>query len=697
MTTRVPQSLAASGDRYGLPDAVAHLPEARARRTRSLLTTAALAVVLAALVAFTLWGTLKTDRAATAQDHALTLDDAFSDARAAVALEQVELRTYQLEPSNAGYARYLRAADEAGNAMHRAAASGSTEAVVDATRLSQEQAVYRTAADLLMAQVGDRDPASTAFDRQQVEPAYYTLQQDVESVSREYHSNSLRLADELRRIQSRILLTTVIGFVFGLGLVAVIWRVMLGYQRRLAAQADASEYLALHDPLTGLPNRSLFQRRLEAVLRRREGRQLAVMLVDLNDFKIVNDTLGHPAGDELLAAISRRLVAALKESDTVARLGGDEFAVLVPTVPSTEAATEIAQRVGSALRQDFSLAAGSAAVSGSVGLTIGSATSTAETLLRQADAAMYRAKNTGKGVVVYDADLDTEQPDRMALFGELRALLDSGDPDHQLVLYYQPQVSIRDASVPAVEALVRWQHPEHGLLLPGAFLPIAEGGRLDIPLTYHLLCIAVREAMSWRAAGTTRIVAVNVSPRCLADERFVDQVRSALADSGLPPSLLRLEVTESSMMTDPDQALAVLQRVQEDGVELSIDDFGTGFSSLIQLKRLTADELKIDQSLARDVASDPGDAVLVRSAIDLAHNLGLFVTAEGVEDLRTLATLRDLGCDQAQGYGLARPVPAEGIAIACAEAERRARTVTHFELAVPRGGAKRERHFQHPH
>jgi diguanylate cyclase len=674
MTIRRGESDAAV-DRVVVRAAVGSRTDSRTRRTRSLLTTAALAVVLVALFGFTLWGSLQTSEATARQSQAQTLDALFSDARAAVALEAAQVRSYQLEPSNAARARYLKSVNATADVLRRAAASGVPQAAVDATRLGEEQATFRAAADRLINQVANQDPASRQFDRLEVQPAYYTLQRDIDDVASGYHSDAQRITSELRHIQSRILMTMVAGFAIGLGLVAVIWRVVLGYQRRLVAQADASEQLALHDPLTGLPNRALFQRRLDAALRGRQDTQPAVMIVDLNEFKSVNDTLGHLAGDELLTAISQRLLALLRDGDTVSRLGGDEFAVLLPAVDSIAVATGLAQQVSDALRQDFRLIAGPAAVSGSIGLAIADESSSAETLMRRADTAMYRAKANGSSVAVYDARLDAEQPERMVLFGELRSLLDGGDPDGQLVLFYQPQVRLSTASVTAVEALVRWRHPRLGLLLPGAFLAISESGRLEIPLTYHLLRMAVRDAAGWQERNPIT-VAVNVSPKCLLDDAFAHQVRSALSESELRPSLLRLEVTESSMMTDPDRALAMLRQVQQDGVQVSIDDFGTGFSSLNQLRQLNADELKIDQTLTRHVATDPGTTVLVRSAIDLAHNLGLFVTAEGVEDLRTLAVLRDHGCDQGQGYGIARPVPVDGLATACAMAEERARMIT---------------------
>jgi diguanylate cyclase len=655
--------------------------EPGASRRRSLAMTAALAAVMVGLAGATLWGNIRTTRATVTQSHALAIDALFSEARNAVTLEEMHARQYLLEPSGAGRRRYARAAASADTALARAVDQATGLAKDDAVRLQAKQREYRLAADHLIELVTDRDPRSVELDRLEVAPAYYTLQQDIDTVSRAYHSESQRLIADLRDGQRRIFATTALGFVLGLTLVAMIWRVVLGYQRRLYFQAMASHHLALHDPLTGLPNRSLFQQRLEAALggSRPGDADLAVMVIDLNGFKGVNDTLGHPAGDGLLVEVAHRLREVLRDGDTVARLGGDEFAVLLPSVAHVETAREIAERVGGALRRNFLLPAGSAAVSGSVGLALrhgtseGDSNASAEELLRHADAAMYRAKTSGQGIAVYDPEVDTDRPDRMALFGDLRALLDAGDPDGQLVLYYQPQVRIDDGTVSAAEALVRWRHPELGLLMPAQFLAVAETGGLEIPLTYHLLRTAVAQAARWVDAGRPLVVAVNVSPNCLLDESFVGNVRSALRDFRLPASLLRVELTENSMMTDPDRALAVLGVVQRDGVQVSIDDFGTGFSSLNQLKRLTADELKIDRTFIRDLATDPGDAVLVRSAIDLAHNLGLTVTAEGVEDLTALAMLRELGCDHAQGFALGRPVPADRLWATNAEAEAQAR------------------------
>jgi EAL domain-containing protein (putative c-di-GMP-specific phosphodiesterase class I) len=271
----------------------------------------------------------------------------------------------------------------------------------------------------------------------------------------------------------------------------------------------------------------------------------------------------------------------------------------------------------------------------------------------------------------------------MQLFADLRALLDSGDPDGQLRLYYQPQVRLSDGLVTSAEALVRWEHPARGLLLPGTFLPVAESRGLEIRLTDHLLGLAVRQAAGWWQAGDPYQIAVNVSPGCLIDAGFVARVLSTVADAGLPPRLLSLELTETSIMADPERAVRALHEIREHGVSVSVDDFGTGFSSLAQLRRVPADELKIDRTFVRDLTPGTPDAVMVRSAIDLGHNLGLSVVAEGVEDVPALLRLREMACDYAQGYVLSHPVPADRFPRACLDAERVVATASQVEALRP--------------
>ena len=414
---------------------------------------------------------------------------------------------------------------------------------------------------------------------------------------------------------------------------------------------------SMTDELTGLPNRRLLSDRLERALTfgARRGFTSAVLLIDLDRFKEVNDTLGHDYGDELLRSVSARLTSAFRSEDTVARLGGDEFAVLLPAVADEAAAVAQAERCLALIREPFVVRGFTIGVDASIGVVLsphhGHA---APELLRAADVAMYEAKAAHLGVLVYDRSLDGHSPGRLALLGELRRALQ----EDQLVLHYQPKVDVALGRVTGAEALVRWQHPERGLLPPADFVPVAEGTGLILPLTLWTLEAAVAQARSWLDAGHAVQVAVNLSPRCLLEPGLPDQVLRVLDGHGLPARLLRLELTESTVMADPDRAFAVVSRLRDLGVAISIDDFGTGYSSMSHLKQLPVDELKIDRSFVADMLADGNDAVLVRSSIDLGHNLGMAVVAEGVEDEETLLALSALGCDVVQGYHLARPMPA---------------------------------------
>jgi diguanylate cyclase (GGDEF)-like protein len=651
-------------------------------RGRSVALTASLAGVLLALGVYVIQGTVHTTHATDQQGQALVVDLLFAEARIAIATEEVNLRHYQVEPSVAVKQRFDRVADTAGETLAAIASSADPQARRDALRLQDEQIAYRALADRLIAMVADSNPEHLQLDRLEVTPAFYILQNDVNEVSRSYHDYAQRQVSALRRTQLRLLVGTSVGFGAGLLLVGMILRMVLGHQRRLVEQAAESRHLALHDPLTGLPNRALFTQRLGAALdvAAAHNHHAAVMVIDLDGFKAVNDTLGHHAGDRVLVEAGRRLSAGVGRHGVVARLGGDEFAVLLPHVPGLAPAAELAEQLVSELRRDFELDDRPAAISGSVGVALGPLHGIGDELFRHADAAMYRAKGSGGGVAVYDTELDTElSSDRMEIFAELRGLLDTGDPEGQLLLYYQPQVRLADGEITSIEALARWQHPVRGLLQPDGFLPAAERGGLEIRLTYHLLGLAVRQAAEWLATGSPRRVAVNVSPRSVTDADFVTRVLGALDEAGLPADLLSLELTETSYMADPARAVHALHRVREAGVTVSVDDFGIGFSSLAQLRLVPADELKIDRTFVRDLTDGTPDAVMVRSAVDLGHNLGLNVVGEGVEDLTTLRHLRMMSCDYAQGYALSRPVPADQLDQAC----RRARAAALAAITMP--------------
>ncbi|HEY0000622.1 MAG TPA: EAL domain-containing protein, partial [Actinoplanes sp.] len=416
--------------------------------------------------------------------------------------------------------------------------------------------------------------------------------------------------------------------------------------------------LASYDPLTGLPNRTLFTQRLQAALR--PGRGAAVLLIDLERFKEVNDALGYRYGDQLLQQVARRLTAELPAT-TVARLGGDDFAVLLPgrhgdDVRTAEAA---ADQILAVLHRTFTVEGTGMDLEASIGVAWSAEPGlSAEALLRHADAAMNRAKEHHTGRETYDPTDEQHSPHRLQLLGDLRRAIESED---QILVHYQPKVDLETGRAAGVEALVRWEHPEQGCLMPDTFIPLAENTTLIRGLTARVLDIAVRQAKCWLDQGRPVPVAVNLSTRCLLDATLPDHVFDLLTSVGLPTSLLELEITESTAMADPDRARSILHALHEGGIRLSIDDFGTGHSSMAYLQQLPVDELKIDRSFVAQMIDSEGSAVLVRTAITLGHNLGLLVVAEGVETADMVAALRDLGCDIAQGYHYSRPVSAPDV------------------------------------
>jgi len=445
----------------------------------------------------------------------------------------------------------------------------------------------------------------------------------------------------------------------GLGLLyAALFRIVAGASKRLRHQAEENRHQALHDGLTGLPNRTLFRDRVHQALLagKRDETLAAVMLIDLDRFKDVNDTLGHQSGDLLLRALGPRLRGALRESDTVARLGGDEFGVLLPRVSDSTAAVQLAQVLSKALREPFEVDELVLETEASIGIALfPEHGENVDTLLRRADVAMYLAKEANVGIELYAVERDHYSPARLGLLAELRRAIEQGE----LVLHYQPKASLEDGRVHSVEALVRWQHPERGLLPPVEFVQFAEHTGLMRPLTLYVLDRALEQCARWRSEGIVLGLAVNLSARDLCDVALPMEVAELLEKWHVEPCLLELEVTESTILADPLRARAVLTRLGELGVRIAIDDFGSGYTSLGYLKRLPIDVLKIDKSFVLGMAGDESDAVIVRSAIDLGHNLGLEVVAEGVESNAIWRNLAGLGCDVAQGFYLARPMPSD--------------------------------------
>jgi diguanylate cyclase (GGDEF)-like protein/PAS domain S-box-containing protein len=444
----------------------------------------------------------------------------------------------------------------------------------------------------------------------------------------------------------------------GLLLAAVLAALARDYRRTLKAERAAALEHSLHDPLTGLANRALLADRLEAALQTAagSGAVTALLLIDLDRFKEINDTLGHKYGDELLNQIGRRFAAVVDDDDTVARIGGDEFAVLLPDVIDIAAANEIAENLQRALETSFSVEGVELEVDASIGVVLSGEHGTdAATLLQHADVAMYVAKTRNVGVFTYTTEIDDYSPERLALLGDLRRALEM----REIVLHYQPKINVASGEVVGVEALARWLHPTHGLLFPDKFIPAAEHTSLIGPFTSYVLDAALEQARIWADKGLRLPVSVNLSGRNLLDEHLPTEVADLLTKHGVPSSLLELEVTESAIMLDPVRARRLLQHLSDLGIRLSIDDFGAGYTSLSQLKTLPVDELKIDRSFVMTMSSDARDGLIVRSVIELAQNLGLNIVAEGVETADALVTLRGFGCDVAQGYFIARPAPVE--------------------------------------
>jgi diguanylate cyclase len=425
-------------------------------------------------------------------------------------------------------------------------------------------------------------------------------------------------------------------------------------RRERRSAEERLRYLAQYDPLTKLPNRHLLYDLLENALtsHRHESKPLALMLMDLDRFKEINNTMGHQTGDLLLQQVGPRLRAVLRESDTLARLGGDEFGVLLPCVDE-EGAILVARKLLKALEPPFVIGALTMDARASIGIAFfPKHGDSREALMRRADIAMYLAKESSSGYALYSPERDSYSPERLALMADLHRAIDG----NQLFLAYQPKINLGTARITGLEALARWQHPKFGLVPPDQFIPMAERTGFIKPLTIWALQAALSQSRSWLQQGFLLPVSVNLSSRILHDGSLPDRIAEVFASHGVDPEQLELEITESVIMADPAHALDILTRVSRMGVALSIDDFGTGYSSLGYLKKLPVDAVKIDKSFVIHMTRDEDDAQIVRSTIELAHNLGLKVIAEGVENSEIWDRLLALGCDEVQGYYMSRPL-----------------------------------------
>ncbi len=444
-------------------------------------------------------------------------------------------------------------------------------------------------------------------------------------------------------------------------LVLFVFQHLVGALLLSQRRARELERMATTDDLTGLPNRESFRTRLAQQIAEADGTtgaMFAVMLMDLDRFKEVNDTLGHHYGDQLLKQLGPRLQACVGPEGLVARLGGDEFAILSPRTTDPNAYNQVARRLLAFVQRPLEVDDVSLEVGASIGIARFPLDGRDATeLMRCAEIAMYAAKGAQSGCALFAPAQDRHSMHRLNLVSDVRRAIDAGE----IVVHYQPQVGLDDMRVQGVEALARWQHPTFGVLPPSAFIGAVEQTGLIGPLTRHVLNQAIAQCAAWRTAGHELTVAVNLSVRNLLDHDLPTQIERMLREHELPPRALKIELTESMIMSDPDRARATLARLSKLGVGISVDDFGTGYSSLHNLQRLPIDELKIDKSFVMPMLKDESNLIIVRSTVNLGHDLGLQVIAEGVEDERTLLRLCSFGCDLIQGFHVSRPQPADAL------------------------------------
>jgi diguanylate cyclase (GGDEF)-like protein len=426
-------------------------------------------------------------------------------------------------------------------------------------------------------------------------------------------------------------------------------------RRRQREAQRALEHLALHDGLTDLPNRLLLRQRVEQAIA--DHPTVALLLLDIDNFKEINDTFGHQVGDRLLREVGPRLGEQLTPADLIARLGGDEFAIVLPNADADQAL-----RVAHSMlrvERPFLIDGHPLEVTASIGIAVfPQHGADAETLLRRADVAMYLAKRSANSYALYRPEDDPYDASRLLLRTDLRTAITEGE----IILHYQPQVAIATGEVTGLEALARWRHPTRGWIPPVEFIQVAERMALIKPLTAHVLELAARQVVDWQTMGISLPVAVNVSMRNLLDPQFPETLGSTISAAGVEARKLKLEITESALMVEPTRVLETMNRVRAMGFAFAIDDFGTGYSSLAYLQRLPVEELKIDRAFVGQLPVDQGSLAIVRATIELAGSMGLDVVAEGVEDEATWQTLQRLGCSMAQGYFLSRPIPAAEVA-----------------------------------
>jgi diguanylate cyclase (GGDEF)-like protein len=618
-----------------------------------------LVVVLLAISGFAVWSSITTARLGQEAIASSALSDHYTAAATAVLGAESMEHKYRLDPSPNILRKFNSVVAQLRTALESIHRSGSPadHLLVEDVRTALTpylESIYK------MFDAVDRGDGARAsrIDNEEADPLFEKIEKVVLQEAANQHKGSIVALEQLRTREAFNANSTPIVFIAGLLLAGLFAQVLRRTRVELDSQRKDALYASLHDKLTGLPNRTLLADRFEQALRLgcRQGSTTGLLLIDLDRFKEVNDTLGHHYGDRLLDQIGKRLISEAREIDTVARLGGDEFAILLPSVEGLEGALKAAQRLHTAITTAFEIDGIELDVEASFGVVVsGLHGDDPSTLMQRADIAMYAAKKQGKGILAYDLGADRRSPERLAMLGELRRGLERGE----LFLEYQPKISLSTGEVTGVEALVRWQHPVRGLVRPDEFIPFAELTGIIGSLTQYVLNLALSQVRVWVDAGICIPVAVNISARNLLDDKLVFQIVDLLEHHQLTPNMLMLEVTESAIMLDSDAARTILRQLHSMGIHIAIDDFGVGYTSLAQLKDLPISELKIDKSFVLAMQSDQANELIVRSVVDLGHNLGMAVIAEGVETSDVLNALCGYHCDMAQGFHVCRPISAE--------------------------------------
>ncbi|HEX3906446.1 MAG TPA: EAL domain-containing protein [Mycobacteriales bacterium] len=613
-----------------------------------------IALTLITLTGVITAGSVINDRAATRAQHSVELASVYLAAVADLQAEQSLKNEYQLRPGSATSAGHQGATVTLRAALEQVRALGSASDRRRVAAVLADQSKYVAATAALFAAVNRHEPRAVTnqLDATTVVPLLAVMQGQIYPGAIAVRKQALANVTQVRRTGRLVVWFDVATLLVGIATLMLAWRALRRSRLALQTQSDLNRHQALHDVLTGLPNRTLFQDRASQALRatQRTDQQVAIMIIDLDRFKDVNDTLGHQFGDLLLQQVAQRFEASLRGGDSVARLGGDEFAVLLPASNAADAHAT-AERLVETLTEPFDVRDISLDVDASIGIALAATDEDVDAVVRHADVAMYEAKAHHASVVTYSRRRDANTVTRLAVLGDLRRAIPAGE----IVLHYQPKISAMTGELHSVEALVRWEHPTSGLLGPAAFMPVVENTAIVHLLTAEVLRLALSQCRAWLDQGRSIPICVNVSARSLLTKSFPQEVRDLLKLHGVPASLLTLEITESSIMSDPPRAYTIMKDLDAMGVTLSVDDYGTGYSSMARLKALPVKELKIDRRFVMGMAIDERDHFLVQSALDLGHNLGLQVVAEGVEDEWTRDALAAMGCDLLQGYYIQVP------------------------------------------